>query len=725
MPRTAKVAKTVETAPPQSRVTDTVPENTSSLEHAQFQARMKAMNIPPNGSPASINHVVQRIEAGGQHPLQKHEDFMYLQRTIGNQAVIQLLDRIQKASNEDIHKTAAAGVQGTGSTLPHLDKIQQSFGQHDIRGVQAFTGVKAATASKAIGAQAYTTGNKIAFSSPTPDLHTTAHEATHVLQQRAGVQLNGSVGEVGDKYERHADAVADQVVKGQSAEGLINQRTRDQNSSYIKRLGTGPNGRPGIAQNNMTANQALQKKVGFEFQTSVTDTIFVRDDKRFNDGKKEYYQAAGFTIEGDEGDLELVTEPFEETERGFKRMASVFSMMEVFAERVEGQTIPLLDLNNHFASADPIKSNLEGKGDVFLNVEEKILTDPQTTVGIGLSKLFSLAELLGQAKTRQSAFLSARKPGTPESVRTKEIKTGQVAETTRPILGQEATTTKLANNIGWKAYENKLFQGLVNDSVDMVRSEYQNYSDDLKGFLFLIAMYSKAGPKYIKFMVAAGKAHTKPANAKFAIPLMSRTNMADLFLKLPKDDKSYFIQHHLQIAQQFGGEQILFESNLDWEQYESGFSIYDWLKNIVPSDAQTTIPGLDFASVYEGLGDISNRSFNPEDTGNERLPPHVINNAAFPKMLETDPTKFAKDKETARMRFGLGTGKMVESTDIGKATDQGENRTDGLVIELRKLGAKLTKDEWWPFASDVFKLTVMVNQGPGRRDEIINNFIGS
>jgi hypothetical protein len=54
-----------------------------------------------------------------------------------------------------------------------------------------------------------------------PNLHTAAHEAAHVIQQRAGVQLKGGVGEVGDPYERHADAVADAVVQGKSSEALL------------------------------------------------------------------------------------------------------------------------------------------------------------------------------------------------------------------------------------------------------------------------------------------------------------------------------------------------------------------------------------------------------------------------------------------------------------------------------------------------------------------------
>ncbi len=122
MPQAAKVAQTVEPAAPQSRVTDTEQENTSSESHARFQALMEGMNDPQNGSRASINHVVQRLAAGGQHPLQRHEDFMYLQRTIGNQAVIQLLDEMGRTPRGDINKTAAAGGrvtvnEGTSSCL--------------------------------------------------------------------------------------------------------------------------------------------------------------------------------------------------------------------------------------------------------------------------------------------------------------------------------------------------------------------------------------------------------------------------------------------------------------------------------------------------------------------------------------------------------------------------------------------------------------------------------
>ncbi len=119
--------------------------------------------------------------------------------------------------------TAARGVEGGGGALPHLDVIQASFGpHHDVSHVRAHVGGDAARASEAIGAEAYATGDRVAFRRD-PDLHTAAHEAAHVVQQRGGVHLKGGVGEAGDAYERHADAVADKVVAGESAAALLDE----------------------------------------------------------------------------------------------------------------------------------------------------------------------------------------------------------------------------------------------------------------------------------------------------------------------------------------------------------------------------------------------------------------------------------------------------------------------------------------------------------------------
>jgi len=117
-------------------------------------------------------------------------------------------------------ETAQQGIAGVSSPLPHLDLIQHAFGQHDVSQVNAHVGGEASEAAQRMGAQAYATGDHVAFQKA-PDLHLAAHEAAHVVQQRGGVQLAGGVGRDGDPYEHHADAVADQVVQGKSAEALL------------------------------------------------------------------------------------------------------------------------------------------------------------------------------------------------------------------------------------------------------------------------------------------------------------------------------------------------------------------------------------------------------------------------------------------------------------------------------------------------------------------------
>ena len=139
-----------------------------------------------------------------------------------------------------VHGAALDGVAGAGGSLPHGDAIQRSFGaEHDVSNVSAHVGGAAADACDTIGATAYATGNDVAFAS-SPDLHTAAHEAAHVVQQRSGVQLYGGVGEAGDIHEQHADAVADRVVAGESAGDLLAAYTGGGGSAAVQRQEAAP-----------------------------------------------------------------------------------------------------------------------------------------------------------------------------------------------------------------------------------------------------------------------------------------------------------------------------------------------------------------------------------------------------------------------------------------------------------------------------------------------------
>ena len=123
-------------------------------------------------------------------------------------------------TGDAVHAAAARGTETPSTSLPFGGQIQAAFGGHDISHVQAHVGGGAADACADMGASAYASGSHVAFAQ-SPDLHTAAHEAAHVVQQAQGVNLYGGVGAAGDSYERHADAVADAVVAGNSAEELL------------------------------------------------------------------------------------------------------------------------------------------------------------------------------------------------------------------------------------------------------------------------------------------------------------------------------------------------------------------------------------------------------------------------------------------------------------------------------------------------------------------------
>jgi len=114
----------------------------------------------------------------------------------------------------------AGGATRTGG-LGNAERVQRAFGHHDISSISV---VHSAADADAFGAAAMAEGESITLGTAS-DLRTFAHEAAHVIQQRAGVSLQGGVGSEGDRYERNADAVADLVVQGRSAESLLDQFT--------------------------------------------------------------------------------------------------------------------------------------------------------------------------------------------------------------------------------------------------------------------------------------------------------------------------------------------------------------------------------------------------------------------------------------------------------------------------------------------------------------------
>jgi hypothetical protein len=120
-----------------------------------------------------------------------------------------------------VHSAADLATSGPGQPLPHRAEIQRSFGRHELSDVKAHTDAAARAGVREMQAVAFTRGRHVAFAD-SPSLHVAAHEAAHVIQQRAGLQLRGGLGQRGDLHEQHAEAVAQRVVHRQSTESLLN-----------------------------------------------------------------------------------------------------------------------------------------------------------------------------------------------------------------------------------------------------------------------------------------------------------------------------------------------------------------------------------------------------------------------------------------------------------------------------------------------------------------------
>ncbi|MFF0739181.1 DUF4157 domain-containing protein [Streptomyces sp. NPDC004111] len=175
--------------------------------------------------------------------------FTALQRTAGNAAVARMLQRAGHLQEQHEH---GAGC-GHGEAVSEQPAVQRSA-VHDVlarpgrplddarrtemetRLDADFSDVRihddsAARASAAeVGARAYTSGSHVVIGQGGGDMHTLAHELTHVIQQRRGPVAgtdNGAglrVSDPSDRFEREAEANAHRAMSGRSEAAPAVQR---------------------------------------------------------------------------------------------------------------------------------------------------------------------------------------------------------------------------------------------------------------------------------------------------------------------------------------------------------------------------------------------------------------------------------------------------------------------------------------------------------------------
>jgi hypothetical protein len=100
---------------------------------------------------------------------------------------------------------AEDGFRDAPVELPHRAALEQLFGI-SFAGVQAYTGRHARQATRALGANAYTVGNRIAFASPNPSREIVAHELAHVVQHDASSGKPGGVETAGEHEAEQVEA---------------------------------------------------------------------------------------------------------------------------------------------------------------------------------------------------------------------------------------------------------------------------------------------------------------------------------------------------------------------------------------------------------------------------------------------------------------------------------------------------------------------------------------
>src|SRR5262249_13401592 len=125
--------------------------------------------------------------------------------------------------------TATLRQSGSGERLDAgvRERMESGLG-HDFSDVRVHADGGAADAARRVRAQAFTTGSHIYFGGGRYQPHSSdgqrliAHELSHVVQQRTGavapVAAKPVIDTPGDPFEREADAAAEQVMAGRSAD---------------------------------------------------------------------------------------------------------------------------------------------------------------------------------------------------------------------------------------------------------------------------------------------------------------------------------------------------------------------------------------------------------------------------------------------------------------------------------------------------------------------------
>jgi hypothetical protein len=133
-------------------------------------------------------------------------------------------------ASAQVNAKHVASSLGSGSALaPHAQSSMNRFFGQDLGQVRVHADGSANTLAASLNAHAFTVGHQVAFASghyqpDSPEGQSLiAHELTHVLQQRQGLDADiqrAGIGAQGDRYEVEAEANAQRFLQGQPAASI-------------------------------------------------------------------------------------------------------------------------------------------------------------------------------------------------------------------------------------------------------------------------------------------------------------------------------------------------------------------------------------------------------------------------------------------------------------------------------------------------------------------------
>ena len=232
---------------------------------------------------AALSTITTGISTG-QSPLQFVPAIDTIHAHMGNRA---LMHHVGQQYQQQVHDIAQEGFRDSPQPFPFQDQIQQAFGEHhDISDLKAYTGTAAHAANARLGSRAFHRGGQVAFEGQ-PTLKEAAHEATHYVQHVRSDQLERGIGDVNDSYERHADRVADSVVRGQFAAPLLEQTLGNSDRSA-------PVASNAEAPVQMTGGNLLRRLAGLGQRPGSWDiqALLRRNYKQLSAGKRALIASA-------------------------------------------------------------------------------------------------------------------------------------------------------------------------------------------------------------------------------------------------------------------------------------------------------------------------------------------------------------------------------------------------------------------------------------------------